>query len=367
MNQIEIKKFDFIDALRGWAILAVIIMHVSQWIPPTNRIVKDIVGKGGHGVGLFFVASSLTLFLSMSARNKKEEKPILKYFIRRFFRIAPLFYSGIIVYALIKGLGPNYYAPNGIHWHHFLLTATFLNGWFPDTINAIVPGGWSIATEMMFYLIMPFLFKKLKSKKETLIALLASIIFAKIIFILGQYYYNTYYSFHPDLIYAFQNWWILAQIPVFLAGILLFHTIKNDNAEKLDKSYGTILLSISIFLLISFLKTKSYFELITSYYFYAFAFYVFALSLYVNPNFLFVNKLTTMLGKYSYSLYLSHFAVIRLMEFLSVESYIINGDIGYILGCLIVVNISLCISYVTYNLIEKPGILLGKKVIGKIS
>lgn len=40
MNQIKIKKYDFIDALRGWAIVSVIISHVAKWIIPDNEILK---------------------------------------------------------------------------------------------------------------------------------------------------------------------------------------------------------------------------------------------------------------------------------------------------------------------------------------
>lgn len=363
MNQIEIKKYDFIDALRGWAIFAVIISHVGKVIKPNNEVLNLIASQGVQGVGLFFVASALTLFLSMSARNKKEDKAVLKYFIRRFFRIAPLFYFGIIIYTIIKGLDPSFYAPYGIDFYHFFLTVTFLHGWVPDTINAIVPGGWSIATEMMFYLIVPFLHSKLKSPKITISLLLITIISAKIINVLSWTFFNSYFVHGQDLVYAFQNWWLISQLPVFLIGILLFQTIKYINIKSIDKQYGLILLLVSIFLLLSFLKTKTYFDLITSYYFYAFAFFIFALSLYIYPNMLFVNRITKQLGKYSYSLYLTHFAVIMIVENFFMEKISLSGDIGFVTGCLIVTIGSLIISFFTYRFIEKPGINLGRLLI----
>lgn len=366
MNQIEIKKYEFIDALRGWAIFAVIISHVRSVFSPSSEILSLIASQGGQGVGLFFVASALTLFLSMSARNKKEDKAVLKYFLRRFFRIAPLFYFGIIIYGIIKGLDSSFYAPYGIDFHHFFLTVTFLHGWFPDTINAIVPGGWSIATEMMFYLLVPFLFSKLKSPKITILLLLISIVSAKIINVLSWSFFNSYFVNGIDLVSFFQNWWLISQLPVFLVGILLFHTIKNINIKSIDKQYGSVLLLVSIFLLLSFLKTKTYFDLMTSYYFYAFAFFVFALSLYIYPNMFFVNRITKQLGKYSYSLYLTHFAVIMIVENLFLKKNSLTGDIGFVTGCLIVTIGSLIISFFTYRFIEKPGINLGRLLISKL-
>jgi peptidoglycan/LPS O-acetylase OafA/YrhL len=367
MNQVEIRKYDFIDALRAWAIIAVIIIHVALWVVPQNEVIKLIASQGGQGVGLFFMASSLTLFLSMATRNKNEQYSTLKYFIRRFFRIAPLFYFGMICYTLINGVDLSYYAPDGLKFRHFILTALFMHGWFPDTINAIVPGGWSIATEMTFYLFIPVLFAKIKSIKTTLFVLLISIFFAKFINTLSYSFFNSFFNNKQDLVYAFQNWWFIAQLPVFLIGILLFHTIKSFESKKLDKQYGTILLGISIFLCLSFLKTKSFFDLITPYYFYALAFYVFALSLFINPNIIFVNKITKFIGKYSYSLYITHFAIIEFVKNFFKDKYILSEDLGFLISVIIVICLSILASILTFHLIEKPGINLGRKIIERIN
>jgi len=34
-------------------------------------------------------------------------------------------------------------------------TALFVHGFHPQTINSVVPGGWSIAVEMTFYAVFP--------------------------------------------------------------------------------------------------------------------------------------------------------------------------------------------------------------------
>jgi peptidoglycan/LPS O-acetylase OafA/YrhL len=277
-----------------------------------------------------------------------------------------LFYVGIICYYIINGLEPSFYAPNGIWFKHFFLTVFFMHGWYPDTINAIVPGGWSIATEMTFYLVVPILFSKIKSYKTTLSILFLSILFAKFFNVLSWSYFNSLFENSQDLVYAFQNWWFIGQFPVFLIGILLFQTIKQISKYNIDKQYGDVLLLLSLLLFVSFLKTKTFFDLITPNYFYAFAFYFFALSLYIKPNLIFVNSLTKIIGKYSYSLYITHFAVLTTMKYFLPNGLNFNSNVSFVLGMIIVVFISFLLSFITFHLIETPGINLGKKIISKI-
>lgn len=365
MSQIEIKKYDFIDALRGWAIVGVILLHVSAWVIPDNSLIKLIVAQGGNGVGLFFVASSLTLFLSMSARNQQESQPILKYFIRRFFRIAPLFYFAMILFSIIlPDVGT--YTPNGKNFHHYFLTVFFLHGWFPDTINAIVPGGWSISTEMMFYLLVPVIFTKLNSLYRAIYLLVITIIIAKSVNYFTWNYFNDYFYNQQNLVYEFQTWWIIAQMPVFVIGILLFLTIKELKEKKIDKRLGTALLFFAMLLFLSFTKSKSLFDIITSYYYYAFAFYIFGLSLYINPSIFFVNRITKFIGKYSFSLYITHFAVLVVLKKYYPTWNGIVDNLSFIAVSILVFLLSLGVSVITYNFIEKPGIRLGKFFINRI-
>ena len=162
MKNIEIRKYDYIDALRGFAILGVILVHSSQWVAPTSSVLSTIASEGARGVQLFYIASALTLFLSLAARKQQEERANLSFFIRRFFRIAPAFYCAIIIYTAYYGMSVRYWAPNGLEWWYIPLTAFFMHGWHPETITSVVPGGWSIAVEMTFYLFVPYLFFKIE-------------------------------------------------------------------------------------------------------------------------------------------------------------------------------------------------------------
>src|SRR5208283_2381124 len=142
---LETRKYDFIDSLRGYAILGVLLVHSTQFVTPTSSILQLIATSGSRGVQLFYIASALTLCMSWQFRSTHEIYPIRNFFLRRFFRIAPMFYIAIIYYVFFNAVSPRYFALNGIPWWSILLTALFLHGFHPDAINSVVPGGWSVA------------------------------------------------------------------------------------------------------------------------------------------------------------------------------------------------------------------------------
>src|SRR5512133_787814 len=132
------RKYDFIDALRGLAILGVILLHTSQIIPPDSKLLKLFGDNGAQGVQLFFITSALTLFLSMGSRSHQEAAPTRNFFIRRFFRIAPMYYLALAFFFLLDGLSARYWAPHGIPWWYPVMTIFFLNGYHPVMINSVV-------------------------------------------------------------------------------------------------------------------------------------------------------------------------------------------------------------------------------------
>jgi exopolysaccharide production protein ExoZ len=136
----------YIDALRGYAILGVIVVHVGSAVPIGVPMAQTYINQGARGVQLFYVASAYTLLLSWHARKDG----VLPYLVRRFFRIAPLFWLAIPLYALFSGMGTGFFAPpdNWKLWDVFR-ALTFMDAIYPAAFS-MVPGGFTITAEILF-------------------------------------------------------------------------------------------------------------------------------------------------------------------------------------------------------------------------
>lgn len=146
-------KLDFVDRMRGLAILMVIAVHYAQAF--ASPVIHRGAMVGQFGVQLFFLASAFTLCLSADRRGD-ERHPVRNFYLRRYFRIAPLYYLGIVLYAWIFAG-----EARGAAYTPFNIAANvlFVHGLVPAANNMIVPGGWTIGAEMLFYLAFPLLYR----------------------------------------------------------------------------------------------------------------------------------------------------------------------------------------------------------------
>jgi peptidoglycan/LPS O-acetylase OafA/YrhL len=131
---------------------------------------------------------------------------------------------------------------------------------------------------------------------------------------------------------------------------------------------GTILVFVSFFLFAALLKTSIFGVFLPSHILYGAAFLLFSLSLHFWPHTLLVNGITTFIGRLSFSIYLVHFIVVDTMTSLFTKYHItLDGTLGFVSAYLLILIISIIISYITHRLIETPGISLGKRIIKKLS
>lgn len=358
------KKFDFIDALRGYAILGVVLVH-TQWIAkPGSHFLESIVPSGAKGVQLFFVVSAFTLFLSMESRFHKESKPISKFYIRRFFRIAPMLYIAILGYSLWMIISKD----TSFHWWHIPLAAIFMNGWLPSTINSLVPGIWSIAVEFTFYLIAPIIFIKIKKGSSAGLLLIITITLSAVLKLLLQKSSFAFISINQlDSFDIFLQQWFFSQLPVFIIGIIVYFVYTKYH-NLYSRKLGVVLLGSSLLLLISFFNASTYRDILSTTIVYGIAFGFLILALHFGSFKIIINPIACWIGKISFSLYLIHTAVDYVLLYLIFpKGFPISGQFGFILAYLLVLSISCGLSILTYKYIELPGINLGKKLISKIN
>jgi exopolysaccharide production protein ExoZ len=365
----------YIDALRGWAILGVMAFHAAACVPGWSGPLCRLMVSGGYGVQLFFVVSAITLFQSHSSRLERDRKPYLAFFVRRIFRILPMFWVGIAFYLFWYGAGPRFFSPDGITTADVAATAVCAHGWRPEQINSVVPGGWSIAVEMNFYLLFPlmFLLATTLSRATILFSIALGIKIA------------LEFAGIPDrlfpgsaLVKDLQFFWLPVQLPVFVLGIMAYHMTRSQ-ARKVERGLACLAIALTI-LLVSFVGTNVFYAAV-------FVLLVTILSRYPHP--LAVNFLTRFLGKISFSAYLIHFAVLDLIRVVvhaqnveyhgSVPQWLpVSNWLGLVdatnwprtihFGVVMVALTAgtTILSTLTHYLIEQPGIDVGKKLLQRL-
>jgi hypothetical protein len=151
------RRNQSLDLLRGIAILMVMLAHCAL---ATTSVVPGLAAAAGKygqfGVELFFIVSGYTMMLTFG--DRVDLAAAGAFYIRRAFRIAPLFWIALVAYlAITKGEGFREWAPDGVSTSDVVLTFFFLHWTSVTAFNSVVPGGWSIAVEMQFYLLFPLI------------------------------------------------------------------------------------------------------------------------------------------------------------------------------------------------------------------
>lgn len=143
-----------LDLVRGICAFAVCLYHVFLWTGSA-----DLHTLGTYGVYIFFVVSGASLYVGHSHRNF-DRSEIKRFFLRRFFRLAPL-YIAVVCFSTLLAAITNEDRP-GIG--QFLLNVSLLFGFFDPGESSAVTGGWSIGIEVVFYALFPLLLPLVRSR-----------------------------------------------------------------------------------------------------------------------------------------------------------------------------------------------------------
>lgn len=313
-------KLDYVNALRGLAILGVIAVHTSQYGIRMPKFASDIAGYGAMGVQLFFVASAFTLMLSIDRRSEKQEKyKNLNFYIRRFFRIAPMYYLGLVYYfyqknIIAKSLGLPY---QKFAKEEVLSNLLFYNGVSPYWINNLVPGGWSITVEMTFYGIILLVASKVKTIDKAIYFFIFTILIRTLLMsILEKNPLIEDENLWRDFLYLnFFN-----QLPVFAVGIFMYFLI----IKKETPAPKTVMVFTFVFILALLTRLYTFFPLNIIF---AISFLMLGYSLSKMPLKIIVNPVVNYIGKISFSLYLIHFAVLFWLNYFK----LMGGEITHLL------------------------------------
>ncbi len=348
------------DALRGWATLFVLMTHVIIYVPRGNPL-WGIANQGGHGVQLFYVLSAYLLCLNFYRDRAAGQYSLGSYALRRVFRIVPMFWLAIAINLALLGFAPRPYAPEGITWPTVVQTAFFLNGFRPDTITAVVLGGWSVTIEATFYVLLPLVLLFVRSLAAAIAFLAAAFLFSLWANPAVYEHFMSQPGADQALVWQYAwAFWFPAQLPVFGCGIVLFFATRNGVSRRAAQMAAVLGLGGVGYLLCRAASQE------TAMLAYGAAFASLTAGLLVIKLPILDNSVIRHIGKVSYSIYLLHLPILYAWIFWA-TAHGFNPRPGYaaffgVLGALIVVCTA--VASLTYRWIEVPGIRLGARITG---
>jgi peptidoglycan/LPS O-acetylase OafA/YrhL len=372
-------KYAFIDALRGYAVLLVIICHTGGMFHDLPYPLKKLTNFGWHGVQLFFMMSCITLMLSWRSDEARGTALKSAFWLRRFFRITPMYYAAAVLYFLIET------PPSGFNLAQMLASLGFVNAWHPVLIPTtpdrwmVVPGGWSIGVEFSFYLVFPLIVTLVRSMRAAVVFLAIALIVGSAANVLIAAPLAKAYG--PIAADDFLYFWFPNQLPVFALGTILYFLLQRlwaaprSATVRLFQCHGTVIvlgctvagvaaanlpfphhLPPALPLIVPTLLVASI------------IFMMVVLVLGTTPGSPLINRWVRALGRVSFSAYLLHFAVLHKLPVLLPWMFDIHSTDWLAIFtwsglCLTTVLITQGLSTLTFAAIERPMITLGKHVI----
>jgi peptidoglycan/LPS O-acetylase OafA/YrhL len=356
----EPRKLDFIDSLRGFAALYVLVFHFSLITTPNAvapRWLAPFTGLGGSGVTLFFVVSAFTLCLSSDARRKDEDAPLRNFYIRRFFRIAPLFYIWIVLYCIRDKI-----VFDAVHSPAEIARSVFFAlNFFPGHEQGFVWASWTLGVEMLFYLVFPLFFRLASTIGRAVALFLVSLLCRWI----WHYIVPMLVADHT-VAATYYNFSLLHHLPTFFLGIVVYRIFSILDLSRAGQyGLGEMLTAAGFFGLLTVAYGMVSIEQADGITVQALIYGMLLLGLAIKSPRWFVNPVTRFYGTISYSVYLSHATTLFLMSslFSLIYKHFTYVTLAYFLSLAIGGGVVTIISYLTYRFIETPGNRAGKSLI----
>ncbi|WP_071886719.1 acyltransferase family protein [[Enterobacter] lignolyticus] len=264
------NRNEIIDIGRAMAVMLVTAFHIFVWSKSTGYDLPlgfntmGIAGNGWVGVGMFFVLSGYCMAGSAKRIFPDGHANINSYLIymfNRYLRISGPYYVSIIFWVVAINIFGVAVKPTGaidVLSHLF-----YIHNLNENTFFSISGVYWSLAVEMQFYILLPFLIIFFKSNARRL-ALLLILFFLSIL--LNCYSENKLLTWGiPSYLYLFVLGWlcatyqerisrIVSKDSVFYLTILIFVfslLYKGGSFNNQVKTYEIIVSTVFSLLLVS--------------------------------------------------------------------------------------------------------------------
>ena len=285
-----------VEALRGIAVLAVILYHFDQKLLPSGYL----------GVDLFFVISGFVVTGSLyKMRDLKFLTYLVTFYIKRFRRLYPVLFVFVVVTFLCLVLIDQYDKQTlrtgalslvGLANLFLIYTGDDYFALHPD-LN-LFTHTWSLGIEEQFYLVLPlFLFAFSRSTKLRLCASLL-VLFCSFAFYLYQ---------HDDVVFQYYSPFTRGWQLIFGSVMFQFLVVSNYRTPNV------VSLVLFFFVIGMFIMSPEHIIITTPLISVCAGLLIYSLA--TNEHKWLSSRYLVYVGTISYSLYLFHFPIIRLTNF----------------------------------------------------
>lgn len=334
-----------LDVLRAIAVLLVLADHTIETLGNHSR---PVLWLGLAGVQAFFVHTSLVLMSSLE-RDSAPGKAgwIKRFYVRRALRIYPLVWAVIalvLIFKIPRGLIPAAYEPS-------TLATIFANVALVQDIAGL-PNlqvvMWSLPVEVQMYVVLPLLYLVARRREFWPMLLMIGAALASILF----------YRWASSDLHRIPGVWrfpVLQYAPSFSMGVFAYHLLRRRTNE------GTLSAAVWLpFVLACVVVTGTFVNSGNFWWMRILLCALLGVSIPLvrdsAPNFL--TRAAHTVAVYSYGIYLLHMSALRFGF-----SYLKNQP--FALQCVAAVISLVAFCFLGYHLVEKPGIALGKRLLGE--
>ena len=375
MHTQQSRNISSFDGIRGLLAVWVMLSHVTQLVGGPS----GLISRGGIAVDLFMFVSGFLMVWTVEGRGDREPVNALStwrsFFIRRFFRIAPLFYLALVLAYGFAGLFDSWlrtaYEAIGIAFDRpfrycapsvpvdVILHLSFLFGLFPCSSSSNFLPDWSLSLEMQFYLLFPIIYLVMsRSRIQWLPAVL--LVCAGI----AQAYTSVYAMDNQKLLSYPQPSILPLRINCFLVGMSLAFLVWRGRRD------GWLCLALVLNAIL--FQRLTFTVLVASIVLMLFQ----QGGLWLKPGWTLVKPLALMervlrlrmlrvLGDISFGIYLIHlFVVVPLVVKFNESNWFmsLSGDMRFVVVAAVSLPLVIFVALLLHEMVEKPMISIGKKL-----
>jgi peptidoglycan/LPS O-acetylase OafA/YrhL len=223
------REYDFIDGLRGVAILMVLACHFPYINPQSGtalHFISGMLGACGHGVTLFFALSGFLISWPFWKRKIAGSGQVVPagYGWRRFWKIYPPLALSVLL------LTP-FYVIWKDDWSFVPIAGRWLAGlpFFVPVSGKLNPVMWTLVVEVQFYMVLPVLFICLRRVSPKNCLWILTFVFL-LIPNAARDIFGLTPTFHPDI-----NSYFPSALDSFYLGILVAGL---ENLGSLKKAWA---------------------------------------------------------------------------------------------------------------------------------